>query len=120
MWSSGFSWSLPLVLLSTLPARVLGGDVLSISGYSLCSDNPSISVQALDISFDRKTNLVVFNVAGTSSEEQNITANVAISAYGRLIYSKSLEPCGAENHIPQLCPGNYRPLMFFWYKQTNS
>ncbi|KAH0299514.1 hypothetical protein KCU71_g12379, partial [Aureobasidium melanogenum] len=83
MWSPVVSWTLPLVLLSTLPARVLGGDILSTQGFTLCSTNPTIKVDALDVQFDRTTNLVVFNVAGSSSQSQNVTAKIVVTAYGR-------------------------------------
>ena len=93
MWSSGVSWALPLVLLSALPARVLGGDILSTQGYSLCSNNPTIKVEALDIQYDRTTGMVVFNVAGSSSESQNVRANIVVTAYGKQVYQKAFNPC---------------------------
>jgi hypothetical protein len=102
MWSS---WSLPLVLLSTLPVGVLSGDILSTNGYSLCTDNPTITVSALDIQYDRRTNQVTFNVGGTSTHVQNVTAKIVVTAYGRDVYSKTFEPCSADTYVAQLCPG---------------
>ncbi|KAH0142677.1 DUF907 domain-containing protein, partial [Aureobasidium melanogenum] len=104
MWSPVVSWTLPLVLLSTLPARVLGGDILSTQGFTLCSTNPTIKVDALDVQFDRTTNLVVFNVAGSSSQSQNVTAKIVITAYGREVYQKPFNPCDAGTYVEQLCP----------------
>ncbi|CAD0107424.1 unnamed protein product [Aureobasidium uvarum] len=105
MWSSGVSWTLPLVLLSTLPARVSGGDILSTQGFTLCSSDPTIKVEALDVQFDRTTNMVVFNVAGSSSESQNVTAKIVVTAYGRQVYEKPFNPCDSANYVEQLCPG---------------
>ncbi|KAI5196265.1 TRP-domain-containing protein [Aureobasidium subglaciale] len=104
MWSSSVSWTLPLVLLSTLPARVLGGDILSTQGYTLCSTNPTIKVEALDIKYDRSTNQVVFNVAGSSSQSQNVQAKIVVTAYGRSVYEKAFNPCASDTYIEQLCP----------------
>ncbi|KAI5269129.1 TRP-domain-containing protein [Aureobasidium subglaciale] len=104
MWSSSVSWTLPLVLLSTLPARVLGGDILSTQGYTLCSTNPTIKVEALDIQYDRSTNQVVFNVAGSSSQSQNVQAKVVVTAYGRTVYGKTFNPCASDTYVEQLCP----------------
>lgn len=104
MWSSGISWGLPLVLLSTLPARVLGGDILSTQGYSLCSSDPTIQVQALDVQYDRSTNQVVFNVAGSSSKSQKVKAKIVVTAYGRQVYEKSFNPCDSDTYVEQLCP----------------
>ncbi|THX02103.1 TRP-domain-containing protein [Aureobasidium pullulans] len=104
MWSSGISWGLSLVLLSALPARVLGGDILSTQGYSLCSSDPTIQVQALDIQYDRSTNQVVFNVAGSSSISQKVKAKILVTAYGRQVYEKSFNPCDSDTYVEQLCP----------------
>ncbi|KAH0002804.1 DUF907 domain-containing protein, partial [Aureobasidium melanogenum] len=104
MWPPVVSWTLPLVLLSTLPARVLGGDILSTQGFTLCSTNPTIKVEALDVQFDRTTNLVVFNVAGSSSQSQNVTAKIVVTAYGREVYQKPFNPCDAGTYVEQLCP----------------
>jgi hypothetical protein len=110
MWSSGVSLALPLVMLSALPAGVLGGDILSTQGYSLCSNNPTIKVEALDIQYDRTTNMVVFNVAGSSSESQNVRANIVVTAYGKQVYQKAFNPCESGTYVEQLCPGMYTRL----------
>ena len=97
--------ALPLWLLSTLPVSVLGGDVLSTDGYSTCLDNPSIQVTAMNIEYDRATNKVVFDVAGSSSEVQNVSASIVVTAYGKMVYQKNFDPCSAVTYVKQLCPG---------------
>lgn len=67
--------------------------------------NGTIQVQKMDIKFDRSTNNIQFNVAGTSEKQQNVTASLAISAYGKQVYQKDFDPCGDQVHVPQLCPG---------------
>lgn len=94
---------LPLAL-SALPASVLAADVLSTDGYSLCSTSDSVSVQALDVSYDKNTREITFDVAGTSTKEQKVLLNLVVTAYGRQVYEKDWDPCGSEQHVEQLCP----------------
>lgn len=57
----------------------------------------------MNIQYDKNTGQVVFDVAGTSEEVQNVTANIVVSAYGRQIYQKPFNPC--EPLVAELCPG---------------
>lgn len=113
------SWkALPLLALATLPAGVLGGNVISTDGFTTCIDDPSISVTAMNIQYDKTTNIVTFDVSGTSSEAQNVTAKIAVTAYGVSVYSKEFDPCDSGTYVAQLCPGTlsiYRP----WSSPTN-
>jgi len=93
---------LPLALLSTLPVGVLGGDLLSTTGYSSCLDNPTVQVQKLNVTYDKNTRVLSFDVAGSSTEVQNVTANLIVSAYGRQVYNKSINPC--DTGMPEMCP----------------
>lgn len=100
------SWkALSLIALAALPVGVLGGDVISTDGFSTCVDNGTITVETLDISYDRSTQIVTFDVAGSSSEEQNVTATITVTAYGRSVYTKTFRPCDAHTYVKQLCPG---------------
>lgn len=94
---------LPLAL-SALPASVLAADVLSTDGYSLCSASDSITVEALDASYDRNTRRITFDVAGTSTKEQKVTLNLVVTAYGKQVYEKDWDPCGSEQYVEQMCP----------------
>ena len=96
------TWS-AAVLLSALPAGVLGGDTISTSGYSLCMNNASIQVTALDVTYNKNTRVINFNVAGSSAIEQNVTANLVVTAYGQEVYKNSFNPC--DNDMPEMCPG---------------
>ncbi|KAF2173384.1 hypothetical protein M409DRAFT_61822 [Zasmidium cellare ATCC 36951] len=97
---------LPLVLLSSLPASVLGGDILSTNGFSMCSTDPTIKVQTLNVEYNRQTRRVTFDVAGSSSEEQKVILNLVVSAYGKDVYTKEINPCEAseEYNIDNMCP----------------
>jgi hypothetical protein len=64
-----------------------------------------IEVQKLDVTYTKSTQEVAFDVAGTNSKEQNVTATLTVTAYGTQIYSKTFNPCGTEVHVAKLCPG---------------
>lgn len=93
-----------LLFLSALPARVLGAQILSTNGYTTCSDNPTIEVTAMNLQYNKDTNEVVFDVAGTSSEEQYVNASIVVTAYGKQVYQKSFQPCDPKTYVAQLCP----------------
>ncbi|KAI9725549.1 MAG: hypothetical protein M1828_003037 [Chrysothrix sp. TS-e1954] len=95
--------SLP-VLLAFIPSVVLADDVLETHGFTTCLDDPTIQVKKMNIEFDRDTNTVNFDVAGVSTEIQNVTGSIQISAYGKTAFSKDFNPCGSEIHVDQLCP----------------
>ncbi|KAK4982043.1 hypothetical protein LTR66_009515 [Elasticomyces elasticus] len=102
--------ALPLFLISFLPVRVIGADVLKTDGFSSCSDNPTITVNRMNIQYDKTTNEVTFNVAGSSSQIQNVTANMTVFAYGKPVYNKAFNPCDTDSYVAQLCPvpaGNF-------------
>jgi hypothetical protein len=65
----------------------------------------AINVQKLDVTYTKSTKLVVFDLAGTNSKEQNVTATLTVTAYGNQIYTRTFEPCGTEVHVAELCPG---------------
>lgn len=100
-----------LLLISSLPARVLADESLETTGFSNCISNATITVTTLDLTFDATTSIVTFNVAGQNSQVQNISASVVVTAYGKDEYSKSLNPCDTDTYISELCPG--KPLMVF-------
>lgn len=100
----------PLLLLGTLPLGVLGGDILQTNGFSTCQANSDIQVNKLNISFNRATKKIDFDVAGTSEKAQNVTASMTVTAYGKQVYQKDFNPCSSDNFVAQLCPGNNHPV----------
>ena len=85
---------------------VLANDILTTSGFTNCLDgtDSQISVQDLNIQFDRQTSQVTFDVAGSSAKVQNVTASLSVSAYGKPVYSKNFDPCDPSTKVGQLCP----------------
>lgn len=64
-----------------------------------------IEVTAMDVQYDRSSKRVTFDVAGKSSQSQNVTAKIVVTAYGQQVYSNSFDPCDSGTHVAQLCPG---------------
>lgn len=99
---TGFTASVLLALLG----RVLAADIISTSGFSSCgAGDSSIQVQNVDISFDRSTNKITFNVAGNSAVSQDVIASLVVEAYGTKVYNQTFDPCADDTKVDQLCPG---------------
>jgi hypothetical protein len=92
----------PLAILSALPAGVLGGNILSTTGFSTCMQDGSVDVKNLDVSYDKNTRVLNFNVAGSSNKVQNVTAELIVSAYGQQVYTNTFNPC--DTKMPEMCP----------------
>lgn len=95
----------PFLLLASAPLGALANDVLKTEGYSSClTGNPAITVNKLDIEFDRTTKKVKFDVSGTNAKEQKVMATLQVNAYGKSVYSKTFNPCDEDTKVDQLCP----------------
>ncbi|KJX98820.1 Transient receptor potential (TRP) domain containing protein [Zymoseptoria brevis] len=100
--SMGFRRYLPLLLIVALPASVLGVDVLTTNGFSLCSTSSSIHVDKLDATYDRNSKVITFDVAGSSTESQKVTLHLTVTAYGKQVYERDFDPC--HLNMEQMCP----------------
>ena len=99
----GISTFLLLYIASTASA----GDVLSSSGFTSCLTNGTVNVSKANVQFDRSTGVVTFDVAGSSSKEQDVLASLVVTAYGKQVYQKDFNPCDAATKVDQLCPGEF-------------
>lgn len=97
-------WGAVLVV-AALAKGVWADDVLETSGFTSCGSDAAVTVQRVDIKYDNANKNVIFNVAGTSNLEQNVTATLNVTAYGTQIYSNSFDPCSPSTFVKQLCPG---------------
>jgi len=100
-------WRTSVTLLASvaLLPKVLGTDILHTSGFTDCNNGSStIKVNNVDISFDRSTNDITFDVSGSSEEEQKVTASLIVTAYGINVYQKDFDPCAEDTKVDQLCP----------------
>ena len=95
----------PFILLASAPLGALAADVLKTNGYSSCQENSDITVNNLDIEFDRSTKKIKFDVSGTSQKEQKVMATLIVNAYGKEVYRNEFNPCDENTNVPKLCPG---------------
>lgn len=95
------------MLLGALPAGVLSADVLQTNGFSTCGADSDITVNKMNIQYNKATQKVIFDVGGTSSKEQKVMASLTVSAYGNQIYENTFDPCDAATKVEKLCPGMY-------------
>lgn len=90
--------------VSLLATGVVGDNVLKTSGFTTCAENADMKVDRVNISYNNGNKTVVFDVAGSSSAEQNVSATIEVKAYGISIYENSFNPCDKETAVAQLCP----------------
>ncbi|KAK4230531.1 putative flavin carrier protein precursor [Podospora fimiseda] len=83
---------------------VLGADILQTVGFNNCNGTAAVSVQRANIKYNNQNKTVSFDVAGTSTQIQNVTAILNVTAYGQNIYSNSFDPCDGATFVEQLCP----------------
>lgn len=102
--SCSYGWLRAALAVAALAKGIMGAEVLETSGFSTCSANSSVSVQLVDISYNNDNKTVTFDVAGSSSKVQNVTAVLNVTAYGQQIYSNSFDPCTPDTFVKQLCP----------------
>ncbi|EGO53746.1 hypothetical protein NEUTE1DRAFT_93326 [Neurospora tetrasperma FGSC 2508] len=83
---------------------VMGDDILKTVGFNVCEQDAQVSVQRADVTYNNADRTVVFNVAGTSNQVQNVTAHLSVTAYGMNIYDNTFNPCDEGTFVKQLCP----------------
>jgi hypothetical protein len=88
-----------------LAGRALAANILETVSFSSCNTNATVSVQRADIRYNNDNKTVSFDVAGTSTAVQNVTAVLNVTAYGMDIYSNTFDPCDSATFVQQLCPG---------------
>jgi hypothetical protein len=87
-----------------MATEVMGGQILQTSGFSDCGSDATIKVDKIDISYNNENKTVSFDVAGSSSKSQNVTAVLNVMAYGNSVYSKTFNPCDKALFVERLCP----------------
>lgn len=83
---------------------VVGNEVLQTNGFVNCVGDATINVEKVNIRYDNDNKTVVFDIAGTSKREQNVTAVLDVTAFGKSVYSNSFNPCEAGTFVARLCP----------------
>lgn len=110
-------WIVGIPLLAVLILTVSANDVLKTTGFTTCMADSDITVTALSIEYDRTTQQITFDVAGTSSKVENVTAALYVTAYGKQVYQKTFNPCDDSSKVDQLCPGESETclLSLLWH-----
>ncbi len=70
---------------------VLADSILQTGGFSNCGPNASIKVQRVNIEYNNDNKTVIFDVAGSSTKQQNVTAVLNVTAYGNQVYSNTFD-----------------------------
>ncbi|PKS07928.1 hypothetical protein jhhlp_006538 [Lomentospora prolificans] len=84
---------------------VLAKDILQTVSFSSCANKTStIQVQKIDIQYNKENQTVTFDVQGSSSRIQNVTAELKVTAFGAEVYSNKFNPCDRGTFVEQLCP----------------
>ncbi|KAI0840672.1 TRP-domain-containing protein [Hypoxylon sp. FL0890] len=106
MANSSSRWNIrrAAILATAFASGVLSEDLLVTNGFTNCEDNSEIRVEKVDISYNNDDKVVVFDVAGTSSKQQNVTATLSVTAYGQDVYTNSFNPCDETTYYEDLCP----------------
>ncbi|KAI0014260.1 TRP-domain-containing protein [Xylariaceae sp. FL0662B] len=102
--SSRWSVRRAVIWATAFATGVLGDDLLVTTGFTNCEAGSAIEVQKVDIQYNNNDKTVVFDIAGTSSKEQNVTATLSVTAYGEDVYTNSFNPCDATTFVDAFCP----------------
>ncbi|KAF2000578.1 TRP-domain-containing protein [Amniculicola lignicola CBS 123094] len=105
-----YSMLAPFILLASAPLGALANDILKTNGYTSCQTDSAITVNRLDMEFDKTAKKIIFDVSGSSAKEQKVRAVLVVNAYGKEVYRKEFSPCDEETKMDELCPvpaGNF-------------
>ncbi|KAI9171477.1 Flavin carrier protein 2 [Paramyrothecium foliicola] len=103
------AWRL-VTAVAVLATGVLGDDILRTSGFTECTKNTAVKVEKVDLSYNSSNKTIIFDVAGSSEKQQNVSAVLEVKAYGNDIYSETFNPCDSKTFVERLCPvpeGNF-------------
>ncbi|KAM0254905.1 hypothetical protein ACHAQJ_006342 [Trichoderma viride] len=83
---------------------VLGDQILTTTGFTDCGSLPSITIQQLSITYDNDAKVITFDIEGTSTNSQNVSASLDVTAYGVNAFTKTFNPCDPATMVAELCP----------------
>lgn len=90
--------------LLALAPRAWAGDVLKNDGFKMCSANSEVTVERFNLQYNRDTQTLSFDIAGTNQKSQKVEASLFFEAYGNEVYRKDFNPCDEATKVEQLCP----------------
>lgn len=85
-------------------------DIINSSGLKPCEgdENPGFTARLFEVAFTPNNKSLSVDMAGVSSIDGNITASIALYAYGKDVLSSSIDLCDLD--IPYLCPMTPGPV----------
>lgn len=95
--------------LTVLSTTALCEDILETIGFSNCQNGTAtIELDRVNIEYNNENKTIIFDIQGTSNREQNVTAELSVTAFGADIFSNSFNPCDSGTFVERLCPGRLR------------
>lgn len=111
---------LALLAATAILPSVYADSVLKTDGFNDCGGDGSIKVNKVDISFDKGSNKVDFDLQGDSDKEQEVTASLVVEAYGVKVFEQDFDPCDDATKVKQLCPRKWPYFKFCDYANIES
>ena len=99
--------ALALLASAAVLPSVYAESILKTNGFSDCGGDGSIKVNKVDISFDKDSSEVKFDLQGDSEKEQEVTASLIVEAYGVKVFEQDFDPCSDATKVEQLCPREF-------------
>lgn len=93
-----------LCMGAMLMTGVMGDQMLTTTGFTDCGSLPSITIQQLSMTYDNDARTITFDIEGTSTNSQNVTASLDVTAYGINAFTNSFNPCDPKTSVAELCP----------------
>ncbi|RFU81838.1 transient receptor potential ion channel [Trichoderma arundinaceum] len=93
-----------LCMGAMLMTGVLGDQILTTTGFTDCGSLPSITIQQLSMTYDNDAQTITFDIQGTSSSSQNVSATLDVTAYGISAFTNTFNPCDPKTMVAELCP----------------
>lgn len=87
-----------------LMTGVMGDQILTTTGFVDCGSLPSITISELSMTYDNNAQTITFDIEGTSTNSQNVTATLDVTAYGISAFTNTFNPCDPKTLVEQLCP----------------
>lgn len=114
-------WNLlKVIAVACLVRTAAGQSLLETNGFTTCVDDSTITVDKVDIKYNNDNKTVVFDIAGSSAKDQNVTAELEVMAYGNSLFNQKFNPCDPGTFVERLCPVPEGPFSAWGSQQIPS
>lgn len=91
-----------LALTAIMATFTAAEQMLTATSLVTCMDNSMVSASKFDVALTPENGTVSYDISATVEIDGNVTARVALYAYGIKVITKDLNPCTMD--LKQLCP----------------